>query len=114
MQLTKDEEDRIKVANLVVWLQMAVFAADETMHITWFNRHKTKNVLNNFSDIVVKEHGPLLKAFWDIPEQIDMPDICQRLTKFAELLTNMDYAEMQDSIELIQNYLKEKRNGNTN
>lgn len=112
MSLTKEEEDRVKVANLVVWLQMAVFAADETMHITWFNRYKTKNVLNNFSNIVIKEHGPLLKAFWDIPEQIDMAEMSNRLSSFAELITDMDYEEMQGSIELIKNYLKEKRNGN--
>lgn len=114
MRLSKEEEDRIKIANLVVWLQMAVFAADETMSITWFNRHKTKYALNNFSDTVVKEHGKLLKAFWDMPEQIDMADVSNRLTKFAELLTDMDYEEMQDCIELIKNYLKEKRNGNIN
>jgi hypothetical protein len=112
MQLTQEEEDRVKVANLVVWLQMAVFAADETMHITWFNRHKTKNILNNFSDIVIKEHGKLLKAFWDMPEQIDMTEMSKRLSDFAELITGMDYLEMQESIELIKNYLKEKRNGN--
>jgi hypothetical protein len=112
MQLTQEEEDRVKVANLVVWLQMAVFAADETMHITWFNRHKTKNVLNNFSDLVVKEHGKLLKAFWDMPEQIDMGEMSNRLSQFAELITNMDYLEMEESIKLIKNYLKEKRNGN--
>jgi hypothetical protein len=112
MQLTQEEEDRVKVANLVVWLQMAVFAADETMHITWFNRHKTKNILNNFSDIVVKEHGKLLKAFWDMPEQIDMTEMSKRLSDFAELITGMDYLEMQESIELIKNHLKEKRNGN--
>ena len=112
MQLTQEEEDRVKVANLVVWLQMAVFAADETMHITWFNRHKTKNVLNNFSDLVVKEHGKLLKAFWDMPEQIDMSEMSKRLSDFAELITGMDYLEMQESIELIKNHLKEKRNGN--
>lgn len=114
MPLTQEQEDRVKVANLVVWLQMAVFAADETMHITWFNRHKTKNVLNNFSNTVIKEHGALLKAFWDMPEQIDMGEMSNRLAKFAELITDMDYEEMQESIELIQNYLKEKRNGNTN
>jgi hypothetical protein len=112
MSLTQIEQDRIKVANLVVWLQMAVFAADETMHITWFNRHKTKNVLNNFNDIVVKEHGTLLKAFWDMPEQIDMGEMSKRLSDFAELITDMDFIEMQESIELIKNYLKEKRNGN--
>jgi hypothetical protein len=112
MSLTQEELDRVKVANLVVWLQMAVFAADETMHITWFNRHKTKNVLNNFSNIVIKEHGPLLKAFWDIPEQIDMAEMSNRLSNFAELITDMDYEEMEGSIELIKNYLKEKRNGN--
>jgi len=112
MSLTEIEKDRIKVANLVVWLQMAVFAADETMHITWFNRHKTKNVLNNFSNIVIKEHGTLLKSFWDMPEQIDMTEMSKRLSDFAELITDMDYEEMQESIELIKNYLKEKRNGN--
>jgi hypothetical protein len=112
MSLTQIELDRIKVANLVVWLQMAVFAADETMHITWFNRHKTKNVLNNFSDIVIKEHGQLLKTFWDIPEQLDMVEMSNRLSKFAALITDMDFLEMQETIELIENYLKEKRNGN--
>jgi hypothetical protein len=112
MSLTQEELDRVKVANLVVWLQMAVFAADETMHITWFNRHKTKNILNNFSDIVIKEHGPLLKSFWDMPEQIDMAEMSKRLSDFAELITDMDFIEMQESIELIKNYLKEKRNGN--
>ena len=112
MSLTQIEQDRIKVANLVVWLQMAVFAADETMHITWFNRHKTKNVLNNFNDIVVKEHGPLLKTFWDIPDQLDMVEMSNRLNKFAELITDMDFIEMQECVELIEKHLKEKRNGN--
>ena len=114
MSLTQENEDRLKIANLVVWLQMAVFAADETMHIKWFNRHKTKNVLNNFNDIVVKEHGPLLKAFWDIPDQIDMVEMSNRLSKFAELITDMDYLEMQECAELIEKHLKQKRNGNTN
>jgi len=112
MSLTREDADRLKIANLVVWLQMAVFAADETANIKWFNRHKTKNVLNNFNDIVVKEHGPLLKAFWDIPDQLDMVDMSNRLSKFAELITDMNFLEMQESIELIENYLKEKRNGN--
>jgi hypothetical protein len=112
MSLTQDELDRVKVANLVVWLQMAVFAADETMSISWFNRHRTKYVLNNFSDTVVKEHGALLKAFWDMPEQIDMGEMSSRLSQFAELITDMDYLEMEESIKLIKNYLKEKRNGN--
>jgi hypothetical protein len=112
MSLTQEELDRVKVANLVVWLQMAVFAADETMSISWFNRHRTKYVLNNFSDTVVKEHGTLLKAFWDMPEQIDMGEMSNRLSQFAELITDMDYLEMEESIKLIRNYLKEKRNGN--
>jgi hypothetical protein len=114
MQLTEEHLDRVKIANLVVWLQMAVFAADETAHIKWFNRHKTKNVLNNFNDIVIKEHGPLLKSFWDIPDQIDMVEMSNRLSKFAALITDMDYEDMQESIELIEKYLKEKRNGNSN
>ena len=101
MSLTQIDLDRIKVANLVVWLQMAVFAADETANITWFN-----------NDIVIKEHGPLLKTFWDIPEQLDMVEMSNRLSKFAALITDMDFLEMQETIELIENHLKQKRNGN--
>ena len=47
-----------------------------------------------------------------MPEQIDMSEMSKRLSDFAELITGMDYLEMQESIELIKNYLKEKRNGN--
>jgi len=46
-----------------------------------------------------------------MPDQIDMAEMSSRLSKFAELITDMDYEEMQESIELIKNYLKEKRNG---
>ena len=107
----KEEEDRIKIANLVVWLQLCVFAADDTMSISWFNRHKTKYALNNFSETVVKEHGKLLKVFWDMPDQIDMPTVCNQLTRFGSLLAQMDYLEMQEAEELLINFLKNKRNG---
>jgi hypothetical protein len=41
-----------------------------------------------------------------------MVEMSNRLSKFAELITDMDFADMQESIELIENYLKQKRNGN--
>jgi len=47
-----------------------------------------------------------------MPEQIDMTEMSKRLSKFAELITDMNYLEMQESIELLENYLKQKRNGN--
>lgn len=43
-----------------------------------------------------------------------MVEMSNRLSKFAELITDMDFLEMQECIELIENYLKEKRNGNSN
>lgn len=112
MQVSKKEqEERAKIANLVLWLQMSVFAADETVNIRWFNRHKTKYALNNFTDTVLKEHGELIKSFWNIPDQIDMPEVCNILNRYAYLISNMNHAELQDVVQLIENHLKEKRNG---
>lgn len=110
--MDKEHQDRLKIATLVVWLQMCVFAADETMHITWFNRHKTKNTLNNFVSTVLKEHTPLLKAFWKLPDQIDMPAVTSKLQRFGEQLADLRHDEMDEVSNLIDEFIKKKRNGN--
>jgi len=112
MSLTKEEHEHVQIANLAVWLQMAVFAADEAANVKWFNRNRTKYALKSFTDIVIRDYGDTLKKFWDVPEQLDMPDVCNRLTRFAELITSMDFLEMEECAELIDKHLKQKRNGN--
>jgi hypothetical protein len=97
------DEDKLKVANLVMLLQLCVYAADETVNISWFNRHKTKNVLNNFLNIVLSEHGHIIKAFWDVPE-LNMEEVTKTLDEFGKTVGTLNYYDLQKVTEIIKVY----------
>ena len=102
------DEDKLKVINLLMLLQICVYAADETTSIPWFNKQKTKNVLNTFLDIIIKEHGHVIKSFWDIPE-MDMVKITKVLSNFGEAAGSLEYYDLDDVTKLIINYKNQKK-----
>lgn len=97
------DEDKLRVANLIMLLQLCVYAADETVHISWFNRHKTKNILNNFINIVLSEHGHIIKAFWDVPE-MDMNEVTKTLDEFGKTIGTLNYYDLKKITEIIKIY----------
>lgn len=97
------DEDKIKVINLLMLLQICVYAADETVTIPWFNKQKTKNVLNTFLDIIIKEHGHVIKSFWDIPD-LDMVEITKVLTNFGQAAGSLQYYDLGEVTKLINDY----------
>lgn len=107
MQITKEQEERLRIANLVLWLQMCVFAADATDDIKWFNKQKTKSAMNTLVNIILKEYTPMLKTFWNVPDQLDMIRVTKDMQQIADLITDLNYLQMEDVIELITNYKKE-------
>lgn len=102
------DEDKLKVINLLMLLQICVYAADETANIPWFNKHKTKNILNTFLDIIIKEHGHVIKTFWDIPE-MDMVEITKVLSNFGEAAGSLEYHDLEEVTKLINNYKNQKK-----
>jgi hypothetical protein len=102
------EEDKLKVINLLMLLQVAVYAADETMHITWFNRHKTKAISKNFLNIVLQEHGDVIKVFWDIP-QLDINQIIKTLDEFGKAAGSLNYYDLKPVTELINQYKQQEK-----
>lgn len=36
--MIEKEKEEIRVLNFLVWLQVAIYAADETSNINWFNK----------------------------------------------------------------------------
>jgi hypothetical protein len=106
------EDEKFKVVNLLMILQIAVYAADETMNITWFNRHKTKAVSNNFLNIVLKEHGDIIKIFWDIPE-ISMPEITKVLDEYGKEAGSLQYEDIREVTALIKQYKQNKKSHDT-
>jgi hypothetical protein len=102
------EQEKLKVITLLMLLQTTVYATDETSEISWFNHHKTKAVSKSFLNIVLKEHGDVIKVFWDIPE-INMLEITQALEDYGKAVGTLDYYDLKPVTELINQYKKQEK-----
>ena len=102
------EEDKLKVVNLLMLLQIVVYSVDETESIPWFNHHRTKAISKNFLNIVLKEHGDVIKAFWDIPE-LNINQIIETLDTFGKEVGSLSYYDLVDVTRLIKEYKQQKK-----
>ncbi|NDC95292.1 hypothetical protein EB077_08310 [bacterium] len=102
------EEDKLKVVNLLMLLQVVVYAVDETESIPWFNHHRTKAISKNFLNIVLTEHGEVIKAFWDIPE-LNINEIIEKLDNFGREVGSLSYYDLTDVTVLIKEYKQQKK-----
>lgn len=97
------EEEKLKVLNLLMWLQVSVYAADECEPISWFYTRQTKQLLKRLVETIQKEHGPVIKALWDA-EGVQMPDVTKATDKFSSQLGKTDYYKLPDITRLIEMY----------
>jgi hypothetical protein len=96
-------EEQIKVLNLLMWLQVSVYASDECEPIKWFYNHKTKQALKQTVDAINKEHGNTIKAMWDV-DGVQMPMVTEVMDTFAKLIAELDYYKLPDIIYLLELY----------
>jgi hypothetical protein len=97
------EEEKIKVLTLLMWLQTAVYAADECQEIAWFNTRRSKQLLKSTVDIILKEHGEIIKTLWDV-DGVQMPEVTKALEEFTGLLSTTDYYKLPEISALIRAY----------
>jgi hypothetical protein len=97
------EEEKIKVLTLLMWLQTAVYAADECQEIAWFNTRRSKQLLKSTVDIILKEHGGIIKTLWDV-DGVQMPEVTKALEEFTGLLSTTDYYKLPEISALIRAY----------
>jgi hypothetical protein len=97
------QEEQIKVLNLLMWLQVSVYASDNCESIKWFYSHRTKQSLKQAVDTIVKEHGKTIMAMWDA-DGVQMPLVTETMDKFAKLVADMDYYKLPDIVLLLQLY----------
>ena len=102
--MTELEKEKIQILNLLVWLQVSVFSADECSTIKWFNRNQTKMLLNRLVDTIEKEHGVVIKELWNV-EGVNMDDAMREVVKFSELISRIPYYRIPDLTQIIQNYI---------
>jgi hypothetical protein len=102
--MTELEKEKIQILNLLVWLQVSVFSADECSTIKWFNRNQTKMLLNRLVDTIDKEHGVVIKELWNV-EGVNMDDAMREVVKFSELVSRVPYYRIPDLTQIIQQYM---------
>lgn len=97
------EEEKMKVLNLLMWLQVSIYASDECEPIKWFYNHRTKQSLKSTVDIILKEHGKTINALWNT-DGIQMPLVTQVMDKFTKSIAELEYYKLPDINLLIDLY----------
>jgi hypothetical protein len=104
----KEEVEKIRVLNLLMWMQASVYASDDCEGIDWFYRNQTKNILKRAVDIIQKEHGPSINSLWNVQDDSKiMTDVTNDLMEFTEELASTPYWMLSDLTNAIRQYKKE-------
>jgi hypothetical protein len=105
--MTDLEKEKIQVLNLLVWLQVSVFTADECSTIKWFHKNQTKMLLHRLIETINKEHSPAIKTLWDV-ESVNMTDVISELMKFSEVVSKVPYYRIPDLTSIIEQYIEQE------
>jgi hypothetical protein len=100
-EITQDELEKIKVLNLLMWLQASIYAGDECEDIKWFYNHQTKMLLKRLNESIQREHGKTITALWDA-DGATLPEITKHLDDFTYEMATYGYWMLPELIKLIQ------------
>lgn len=59
--MNKQEDEKIKVLNLLTWLQVTLYASDNCENISWFFNKQTKFAVNQLDNAIKTQHGKAIK-----------------------------------------------------
>ena len=97
------EREKIQVLTLLMWLQTAVYSADECEQIKWFNTKRSKQLLKATVDTILKEHGKIFTTLWDV-DGVQMPEVTRSIEEFTKLLATTDYYKLPEVSALLRAY----------
>lgn len=97
------EKEKIQVLTLLMWLQTAVYSADECEQIKWFNTKRSKQLLKATVDTILKEHGKIFTTLWDV-DGVQMPEVTKSIEEFTKLLATTDYYKLPEVSALLRAY----------
>jgi len=101
LEITKDEADKLKVLNLLMWTQATLYASDECETIKWFYNHQTKMLMKRLNESIQREHGKTISELWNV-DGVTMPSITEHLDEFTYEMASFGYWMLPELIKLIQ------------
>jgi hypothetical protein len=102
-QMTTQEIENIKILNLLMWLQVAIYASDDVEPIKWFYNKKTKHSLKTAQQAINAEHGRTIKSLWDV-DGVQMPLVTETMERFTKLIAELDYYKLPEINLLLELY----------
>jgi hypothetical protein len=103
----KEQEEKIRVLQFLMWAQVTVYAADSCEGISWFNRNQTKNLLKRTITQIEKEHGGAIKALWDVQDSDIMMGVTKAMDEFVHTIADIPYWELTNLTQLVSNFKKD-------
>jgi hypothetical protein len=100
-EISQDELEKIKVLNLLMWLQASIYAGDECEPIKWFYNHQTKMLLKRLNDSIQREHCNRITALWNTDGAL-LPDITRQMDDFTYEMATYGYWMLPELTEYIR------------
>lgn len=100
-EITKDEHDKLKVLNLLMWLQASIYAGDECETVKWFYNHQTKMLIKRLNESIQREHGKTITALWNADDAL-LPNITQQIDDFTYEMASYGYWMLPELTEYIR------------
>ena len=105
-KITIEDHEKLKVLNLLMWLQASLYAADECETVKWFYNHQTKMLMKRLNESIQREHGKTITELWNVDGAI-LPNITRQLDDFTYEMATYGYWMLPELTKLIQNAKEE-------
>ena len=100
-KITHEDHEKLKVLNLLMWLQASLYAADECETVKWFYNHQTKMLMKRLNESIQREHGKTITELWNVDGAL-LPDITRQMGEFTRVLAEYGYWMLPELTEYIR------------
>lgn len=101
------EEQKLRVLNALMWMQVSIYMCDNTEDISWFNARRVKYLSKSLVDTIMKDHGHVIKALWD-EEGTQMHTVTKVVDQFCEKMQRIEYWKLPEVNHLLDLYIDGK------
>jgi hypothetical protein len=101
--MTDDQKHR--VLNALMWMQVSVYMCDNTENISWFHAKRVKYLSKNLVDAIMKDHGHIIQSLWD-DEGTQMSTVTRVVDQFCEKMQKIDYWKIPEVNVLLDMYIR--------
>lgn len=97
------EDEKLRVLNTAMWLQVAVYSCDNVEDIKRFNVNRVKYLMNNTVKAILQDHGRIFTALWK-EDGVQMGQVTKVMEEFGQAVAEVDYWKLPEVTQLIKMY----------